>query len=615
MLLVLAALLLGAAAVWVSVTKTRPSYDAWGWMVWGRQTLQGTLNTSAAPSWKALPYLFTLPYALFGRTQMWLWTGTATAFALAGWLLGGRIAYRMVRAAAPGGARWPALVAGLLGLLAVPTLYGMWHQILIANSDPMVVTLMLAAVDLHLSRRSKLAVAMLLLATLGRPEAVVFLGLYALGLLARGGWRERLAAVLAIVLVPVGWFLVPALTSRSWFQAGNLAEGFRTAIVGPNKIGTVLYRFTSLYAATVWIAAGAGALVAVLRRALTWLFLIVGSLLWVVVEIGFAYHGWPAAPRYLMEPAAVLGVLAAATVGRALAFAVAPRPAGARPVSGWRRLGVFAVWGLGRLIAVAGAVAVIATMVPSEAARLHALRYDVRRQAIIAQRIANLRPALVAVGGTAAILRCAPPYTFVGDASLLAWEMNLNVGQIGYKPQAVFGRFRPTVYVQPVSPDRWRLSAFNILRRRAAACGRIPIRTFALSRAQRRLAVLWQRFRRFARRERRLLRGHPARLRSLLKARWPMMLRAAGLSQFIRHPSAVRHVLRRRHRPPGSRRRRTGQATHRHRSSRTSPTTRHLRTAPGARVARAPSRSGSTNHPGRRTARRGRSRRTGSRAP
>ena len=39
----------------------------------------GALDTNAAPSWKPLPYLFTVPYALFGHYEMWLWMITAVA--------------------------------------------------------------------------------------------------------------------------------------------------------------------------------------------------------------------------------------------------------------------------------------------------------------------------------------------------------------------------------------------------------------------------------------------------------------------------------------------------------------------------------------------------------
>jgi len=35
----------------------------------GHQTLAGNLNTNAAPSWKPLPYLFTVPYAISATTR------------------------------------------------------------------------------------------------------------------------------------------------------------------------------------------------------------------------------------------------------------------------------------------------------------------------------------------------------------------------------------------------------------------------------------------------------------------------------------------------------------------------------------------------------------------
>ena len=43
-----------------------PGYDAYGWLVWGRQTLHWNLDTNGAPSWKPLTFLFALPYAPFG---------------------------------------------------------------------------------------------------------------------------------------------------------------------------------------------------------------------------------------------------------------------------------------------------------------------------------------------------------------------------------------------------------------------------------------------------------------------------------------------------------------------------------------------------------------------
>src|SRR5437588_12174616 len=82
------------AIAFVLLTGMRPEYDAWGFLVWGKQALHWNLDTNAAPSWKPLPFLFTLPYALTGGAQLWLWMFTAVAAAVAGAPLDGRRAYR-----------------------------------------------------------------------------------------------------------------------------------------------------------------------------------------------------------------------------------------------------------------------------------------------------------------------------------------------------------------------------------------------------------------------------------------------------------------------------------------------------------------------------------------
>ena len=67
---------LGVSVVVVLASGMRPGYDAFGWMVWGHQVLHWNLNTDGAPSWKPLTFLFTLPYALAGSGQVWLWMVT-----------------------------------------------------------------------------------------------------------------------------------------------------------------------------------------------------------------------------------------------------------------------------------------------------------------------------------------------------------------------------------------------------------------------------------------------------------------------------------------------------------------------------------------------------------
>ncbi|HTW12722.1 MAG TPA: hypothetical protein VME01_08260, partial [Solirubrobacteraceae bacterium] len=118
-LLVLSTLLL----LWA---RTRPGFDPYGWLVWGHQTVAGNLNTNAAPSWKPLPYLFTLPYGVLGHYQLWLWMVTSLAVSLSGSVFAGRIAFWLTDAWSPGhrGAAWVAAAFAGLGLLG---LTDYWH--------------------------------------------------------------------------------------------------------------------------------------------------------------------------------------------------------------------------------------------------------------------------------------------------------------------------------------------------------------------------------------------------------------------------------------------------------------------------------------------------------
>ena len=83
--------------------RTRPGFDPYGWLVWGHQTVAGNLDTNAAPSWKPLPYLFTVPFGLFGHYQLWLWMVTSLAVSLGGAVFAARIAYRLTLGGEAGG--------------------------------------------------------------------------------------------------------------------------------------------------------------------------------------------------------------------------------------------------------------------------------------------------------------------------------------------------------------------------------------------------------------------------------------------------------------------------------------------------------------------------------
>jgi hypothetical protein len=445
-----AAALVAAAIVFVAVTRMRAGYDAYGWLVWGRQTLHWNLDTNGAPSWKPLTFLFTLPYAPAGRAQPWLWMVTAVSLTLAGSVFAARIAYRLT---GPSPARpYAPIVAAAFAALSLLALDDYSHQVLIATSDTVDVALCLAAIDCHLSRRPRLAFLMLILASLGRPEAWPFAGLYAVWL-----WRAipsmRLAAVVGIAAIPMLWFGISALTAKTWFRAGDLALNSVNVLHG-DKFTGVLGRLAGLYTLPMQIAVGLALVLAAALRERVWLLLAGSAFAWVAIEIALALHGWSAVPRYLFEPAAVLLVLAGAAVGRALAFGHK-----GRPVLRW--------------VGTAAVLVLVAALIPTAVHRGRELRSEIvlGRQTDI--QIRRLEGVIARVGGAARIRACGQPVTLVGWQSTIAWETGLNVGNVGYKPGRSIQRGDPIVLLKPhdkgwqmrpihtAAPDRARCAALR----------------------------------------------------------------------------------------------------------------------------------------------------------
>lgn len=449
----LALLVFGAATVFVVATNMRPGYDAFGWLVWGRQVLHWNLNTDGAPSWKPLTFLFTLPYSLAGHSAaMWMWTVTSVAGAFAGVVFAARIAYRLT---GPSPQRaWAPAVAAVLAGIGVLGIDGYFAQIVIANSEGLVVTLCLAAIDAHLCRRPRLAFAMLVLASLGRPEAWVFAGLYAIW-----AWlavpRMRLYTVIGLALIPALWFTVPALTSKSWFSAGDLAlHSIKPSnVIHGSKFTGVISRFSSLYGLPVQLTALLGVVMAAVRRDWETLGLAGAACLWIAVEIAFALHGWSGAARYLFEPAAVMAVIAAATLGRLLAY---------RPEHPWPL----------RFVGVVAAAALVVALIPTGKERASTTRDAINVGKEQGTKLDRLNAVIATDGGVARIRACGAPSTLVGFQSTLAWEFGMNVGNVGYKPGRDIDSGKPVVVFKPHDLG-WRVHPFNIPKSAAARCDRL----------------------------------------------------------------------------------------------------------------------------------------------
>src|SRR5436305_10203100 len=211
-----------------------------------------------------------------------------------------------------------------------------WHYILSAESDTMIVALCLAAIDMHLEGRHRWAFWMWFLAALGRPEVWPCLGLAGLWLWWKDpGYRRWLYAALGALAF--FWFVIPGISSKSFFTAGNIAQNSPRAVHG-NKVTGTISRFHQLEPNAVWIMALLTVAWAAWRRKLAILVLAAGAVAWLVIEIAFALKGFPAVPRYLFEAGAVVAILAAVFVGRIVhelpaLLAVAVRRVGSAPLA------------------------------------------------------------------------------------------------------------------------------------------------------------------------------------------------------------------------------------------------------------------------------------------
>jgi hypothetical protein len=443
--------LVGVSIVVVVASEMRPAYDAYGWLVWGHQELHGNLNTDGAPSWKALTFLFTLPYSLAGRGAMGLWMVTSVVGALSGAVFAARIAYRLI---GPRPGRRYAQVAGAaFAALGVLGIEGYSHLVLIANSDPLVASLCLAAIDAHLSRRPRLAFLLVVLASLGRPEAWPFAGLYALW-----AWRQipsmRVLLVLGIAVIPALSFGIPALTSRSWLSAANLDLNSINALHGDKFFG-VIKRLLGLYELPMWLAVAVALILAVVRRDRVVLGLAGAAFLWVAIEIAFAYHGFSAVPRYLFEPAAVLVTVAGAGVGWVLAGTA-------------RFARVSSAAGL------AVALVLLVALIPDARNRARITRYEINLAHDFAVQDNSLEAVINRDGGATRIRACGQPVTDVGHQSVLAWDVGLNVGNVGYKPGRSIDSGKPIVFFK-AHGNGWDVLPIHILASDRARCDGLRI--------------------------------------------------------------------------------------------------------------------------------------------
>jgi hypothetical protein len=439
------------SALLVRWANTRPGFDPYGWLVWGHQTLTLSLNTNAAPSWKPLPYLFTVPYALAGHYEMWLWLITATAISLSGAIFAGRIAYRLTDA--PAGREWAAWVAAVVAAAASLGIVQYFHFILSAQSDPIVVALCLGAIDCHLSGRERWAYSLLALAGLARPEVWLFQGLYAIWCWRRVPSMRVFMAVWVVVMLAL-WFGIPAITAKTFFIAGQNALNSPRELHS-NKVFGTIGRFLSLYERPVEVAAGVALLLAAWRRDRRTLILFACVAGWVLLEIAFVLHGWAGVKRYLFPPAALGAVLAGVGIGWLLASP--PR------VPSW--------------VGVALAVVLMGSFIPGGVSAARAEHKDLHEQRKRSAVINQLAALVDHLGGPDKFHGCGEPLTRLQYQSMVAFTLHLNVATIGYKYGPAIASTRPIILITPGPVSGWEIQPMRQpLARCRALAGKIDLK-------------------------------------------------------------------------------------------------------------------------------------------
>jgi hypothetical protein len=425
-------------AVLLRWANTRPGYDPYGWLDWGYQTLRGSLNLGGAPSWKPFTYIFNVPYALFGHYALYLWMETAVAVSLSGAVFGGRIAYRLTGADRQH--RWAAIIAAVFAGAAVLGIQDYFHYVMSAQSDSMLVSFCLAAIDSYLSGRLRWAWWLGVVAGLGRPEVWPFLAVFGIWIFFKRPslrWMVYAGAVVTVFL----WFGVPTITNGRPNIAGQLALKSPRQLHSNKVVGTI-DRFTSLDHLPLELGALVLVGLALLRRNRTVLILVAMAVGWVIVEIAFVLHGFPGVPRYLFEPGALMAVLAGVTVGWLLLDASRLH----RSLPSWAGIPLAAI--------------LIAAMIPQAISQARAEHKDINHERARTKEINKLGATVSSLGGAQRVLGCGHPVLNVEYVSIMAWYLHLNTGVIGYRPKVELRQKHPIMLFTSL-PNGWGITPYH----------------------------------------------------------------------------------------------------------------------------------------------------------
>jgi hypothetical protein len=381
-----AAAAIAAGALSLAVPATM-GYDAWAWMVWGRELAHLDLATTGGPSFKPLPVIVAAPLGAIAPT---VWLAAMRACAVASLVLAYRLGARLARPA-----------AGAIAAIGLALSADLYRTALLGSAEPALIALTLGAVDRHLAGRRDWALVLIAAAGLIRPEAWVVVAAYGLLVWLREP-RLRPLVVGAVVLPPALWLGLDWAGSGDPLHASSTATEATEGSAANASVPAleVVRRAIDAVIVPTLVLAGVAVVEAARRRDRRVLALAVLAIAWIAIVAVMAEAGFTGTRRYLAAPAAVVCVLS----GVGLAWLLRAVPAGRARA------------------AAAAAIAALSLAPALLRAREEGRTLSVARSQ--ADQLRELRRAVASVGGRRAVRAVGRPAINPWLQTALAWELH-----------------------------------------------------------------------------------------------------------------------------------------------------------------------------------------------
>lgn len=296
-----------AAAALTLLFAWPPGADAWAWLIWGREITHLDLATTGGPSWKPLTVAGTTVLSLLGGAAPTAWLLLVRAAAFGSLALAALLVVRIAR-----GAGTVALAAGAtLAVLGIALAPGALNAAAQGYSEPIVVLLLLAAVERALAGRMRAAFVLGWAVGLARPESWPFLGLFAIWLWIRRPEERRLVVALLVAL-PVLWYVPDWIGAGDPLYGGRRARSGGTVGIDLGIQGDAARRALASVALPLWLLAAAGVAIAWRRGERTVALLGASAVVWIAGVVVMTALGYLGIARFYLPPAAVICVLGGA---------------------------------------------------------------------------------------------------------------------------------------------------------------------------------------------------------------------------------------------------------------------------------------------------------------